>query len=329
MIRNIFASIILLFILLITPLLSMLCAAFETYLNPDFYQKEEVLEETYDAAISYGSAILQTYIAQSGNPDLFTENEIKEQLEKLITLETFSDINKDLFSQISQSPLPDQIIMDLTKIKETLPEAIREVANEYVEKLEPCTEEELMNISTGIQTVPTCIPEGISKEEITNSIAGIESSDTYKNIPPQLSFDLSTLPAQPKMLIEFMIQKNNLIRAILIALFVIPTLLMGLIIFKPFKSVLRWIGNAFFWGGLPLLFMNMTIDGTVKVVTTNIAAQNPNIDLTQYEQTTQFITTIIKFLTGNMVFHGIVMVSIGVALFILSLLISRKNDDIK
>lgn len=321
MIRKIFASLILLLILILAPLLSIICAAFETYLNPNFYQNDKVINNIYDATISYGSSTISAYFAQSGNPDLFSEKEIKEQLQKLITLETFSDLNKNFFSQITQYPLPNQITIDLSEIKETLPTAIKEVVTEYVDKLAPCTTEEIT--ANGI---PTCLPEGTTQEEAINSLSGIESSDTYKNIPPQLSLDLSVIPAQSKMLIELVIQKNTLIRGFLIGLFLLPIALMGLIIFKPLKSVLRWVANAFFWAGLPLIFMNLTIEGTIRAAVFGIATQNPNLDLTRYEPTIQFVITFIKLLTDKMVFHGTVMVITGTVLFIVSFITGRRES---
>lgn len=326
MIRKTFASLLLLLILILAPLLSILYATFETYLNPNFYQDEKIINYVYDSIISYGSSTMSAYIAQSGNPDLLTEDEIKEKLQKLITFEIFSELNKDFFIQITKTPLPDQVTIDLTEIKETLPTAVKEIVTEYIGKLKPCTEAEIATMTSGI---PTCLPEGTIQDEIIPSLTDIESSDIYKNIPSQLNLNLNVIPAQSKMLIELVIQKNTLIRGILIGIFLLLIALMGLIIFKPIKSVLRWVANAFFWSGLPLIFMNMTIEGTVKAVTHQIAAQNPNIDLTLYEQTIQFAITFIKFLTDKMVFHGTVMVILGAVLFIISFIIPKKDDDIK
>ena len=325
MIRKIFASLLLLLILITAPLLSLLYAIFETYLNPNFYQDEIIANEIYDTSLSF----ISMNLAQNETLNSFTEEEIKEKLKQLLPIETLLEIDKSIFDQITKEPLPDEIIIDLTEIKETLPATTTEIIEDYANGLEPCNTTNDQNVSVISVTeggIPTCLPLGTTKEQLINSF---DNSDVYKDIPSQLSLDLNVIPAQPRMLLEFIIQNNTLIRVILIGLFLLPTILIGLIIFKPAKSVLRWIANAFFWVGLPLVFMNLTIEGTVKAVLFQFAGQNPDINLTQIDKTMQFVLTFIKFITDKIVIHGIILTAIGSVLFIISFLIPKKNDELK
>jgi hypothetical protein len=327
MIRRIFASLLLLLVLITTPLLSFLYATFETYLNPDFYQNEDVVNKIYDKSLSF----ISTNLAQNENLKIFTEEEINEQLKQILPIETLLELNKSIFDQITKEPLPNEIIVDLTEIKEALPLSITEIIENYTNKLEPCTEEEIANMvnQQGENGIPTCLPPDMTKEQVINSLNDIQSSDSYKNIPSQLNLNLNAIPAQPRMLMGFIIHNNTLIRGILIGLFLLQIILIGLIIFKPIKSVLRWVANAFFWTGLPLALMNLTIEGTVKAVLFQFAGQNPNINLTQADQTMQFVLTFIKLMTDKIVIHGIILTVIGIVLFIISFLIHTKNDELK
>ncbi len=317
-IKNFFASVLVLIILILTPTLSLLLATFETYLDTQFYLREDVIGEVYDATTELASQKITMLLEQEFAELPFTKDEIASQIEKIIPQDTFSDLSNSIINQISISPLPETINIDISGIKENLPKALHETVETYVDELPTCTVDQLTNMEEG--SMPICIPEGISKEEIINAFGMDESA--FEQLPNEFNINLSVIPQEGKYIIEFVIQKNNLIEGVIIGIYFVMLALLALIVFRPLKAILMWLANAMFWGGLPLALMNLTIDQTITVVMPKIA-ESQGVDITAIQDTMDFVIVFMKFMTDKMVLHGIILS--GVGLFITSLLLKRKN----
>lgn len=319
-IKNFLASLLVLIILILTPLLSMLLATFETYLNVNFYLKEAVVNEAYTATIELASQRIVTLFEQEFTDLPFTKDEIKTQIKNIMPQDIFTDLSGSIINQISTSPLPETINIDISEIKENLPKALRETVETYVNKLSTCTADQLANMTDG--SIPTCIPEGTSKEEIVNAFSMDESA--FEQLPNEFTANLNAIPQEGKYIIGFVIQKNNLIKGVIIGIYFVMLALLTLTVFKPLKAIFMWLANAMFWGGLPLAFINLTIDQTITVVLPKIT-ESQGVDITAVQDTMDFIIVFMKFMTDKMVVHGTILSGVGLALFITGLLLKKKN----
>lgn len=319
-IKNFFASVLVLIILIITPVLSLLLATFETYLNVNFYLKETVIDEAYNATIELASQKIVTLLEQEFTDLPFTKDEIKTQIENFIPQDIFIELNSSVINQINTSPLPETININISQIKENLPVSLRETIKKYTDNLPTCTTDQLTNIEEG--SIPTCIPDGISKEEIVNAFSMDESA--FEQLPNEFEINLNTVPQKGRYIIEFIIQKNNLIRGMIIGIYFVMLMLLTLIVFRPVKAILIWLANAMFWGGLPLALINTTIDQTTTIILPKIT-ESQKIDITSIQDTMDFVIVFMKFVTDKMVMHGIILSGIGLTLFITGLLLKKKN----
>jgi len=329
MIRKFFASIIVFLILIVAPIFSLFYALLDSYLSPDFYTDEKVIEEVHDALTTYLGVAMEEGIRQQTGEDLVDGEEITEQVGNLVSSETLLETSEDIMSQLTQVPLPDMIEIDVTTIKENLPEVMTTLLEGYVDNLQDCTEEEeAALLESGGEDFPTCIPSLFDKEAIMGQLDAVDLSSYTDSIPDRTALDLSVIPQEARTVIEVIIQQNTLLKAGMLATYLILVALVALIIWKPLKSVLKWTGNAFFWSAIPLAVTHLMIKSSGELSIPNIA-ENAGIDPEILQESLASMMAFIGFVTEKMMWHGIIFSSIGAVLFIAGIIVKAPKEESK
>lgn len=325
MIRKFFAGSIMLAILVIAPALSFAYAILGTYLNLNFYTNKNVVENVYEVITSYMATSINYGAMQQSGEDIIDEEEIEAQLKELISTEDLMEITTSIVNQLKQEPLPETLEINISGIKEHLPEISAALMQNLVENLEPCTAEQEVAFTMESETMPMCIPSMYTKEDIQAEIKTFSSPEVFDAIPNTKEIDLSQIPLETRYLIGFVIQKNSILRIGIAVIYLLLIGLMGLVIFKPADSVLKWIGNGFFWSALPLALINPTIAVALDIAAKSVSATE-GIDMATTQKTLEFINTFISFVTANVMWQGIIFTIIGLVLFILGAFVIKNKE---
>ncbi len=323
--RKFFAGIMLFIILLIAPVISFIYAGLETYLSPNFYTDEVVISEIYDTLTSYVENNIENAM-QTEEDSMFDPHEITDQMETILPKESLAGITEDLVAQLMQEPLPETITVDLSVIKENLPQVMNNVMTDMVYEMEECPEKTIADFDLEGGEMITCIPSGVSQEELIKGLE-IENTSMFDDMPDETEIDLTVLPDKVRDVMELVIQNNTQLKAALLATYFLLVMLMALIIFKPFSSVLKWIGNAFFWSGLPLAIINLTIDGTMNTMIPRIAEETPDMSVEMIEESMATVMVLIKLLTDRVQLHGIILTAAGAVFILVGIIITCRTND--
>ena len=310
---------------MIAPALSFAYAILGTYLNLNFYANKDVVENVYEVITSYVATSINYGAMQQSGEDIIDEEEIEAQLKELISTEDLMKITTSIVDQLKQEPLPETIKIDISSIKEKLPAISAALMQNLVENLESCTAEQEATLATETENIPMCIPSTYTKEDLQAEIETLASPEAFDAIPNTKEIDLSQIPLETRYLIEFVIQKNFLLRIGLAVTYLLLIGLMGLIVFKPMNSVLRWVGNGFFWSALPLAVINPTIGVALDIAAKNVSTTE-GVDTETMQKTLEFINTFISFVTTNVMWQGIIFTVLGLVLFVLGAFVIKNKE---
>ena len=325
--RKLLAGFILFLVLLIVPAISFVYAALETYANPNFYTDEDIISEIYDTLAEYIAAnigdIIKTENADGSS--LMDPQKIASQIEEILPKDAAIDLTQDVIDQLMQEPLPDVITVDLSVIKENMPQVAEAILGDMVSEMEECPEKSMADFDIEGGEMITCIPSDLDREDLLEELA--VDPDIFASMPEKTEIDLTVLPEKARNTIQLLVQNNKRLRIGILAIYFLLVTLIGLIIWRPLASVLKWVGNALFWSGLPLAIINLTIDGTMKMLLLKIAQETPEVSVETLEKSLVTAMTFIKLLTDRVEMHGIILTVAGAIMLIIGFVLTRTNDD--
>lgn len=324
MIRKFFASLVVLIVLILAPILSLLYAALDTYLNPNFYQDEAVIEEVYELAAGYMEEAMAIGQEEMDIQAIDTEL-LVDSIRDVLPPEDIVTINTSVIDQLSQDPLPDELSIDLGNIKEKLPEAFTTVMSSYMENLELCTEEEQAMLAEDPEAQVACIPEGMDKEEFIAAMEEMDPNEMMKDFPEEYLIDMSNASPETTYIIQLFMNSNSLLKGIILAVYFVLVGLVALIIFKPAKSVMKWVGNTLFWSGLPLALIKPTMGQGVEAIMPRFTDQLPAMEAEQMMEGIKVLQGVLSFITDRMFWHGMILVVVGFALWLIGFLMLKDR----
>jgi hypothetical protein len=224
--RTFLASIIGIIFCVVALVGVMIIAVTNTYLNPDFYQGDQFEDLFYDLIVEEISYRLLNESEQLGA--LLSTDDIREEVEIVIPPELISETMADVIAQMKQVPLPDILVVDAEPIKNNLPL----VVDSLVAKISP--------------NLPVEIPADLFTTEIQDEMM-------IDYIPPKIELPLGDLPPKARRSLTLIFQgADHVTESVFVALSFLLVII-GLIIWKPFKLILRMIGGPILVAGI-LLF---------------------------------------------------------------------------
>ncbi len=195
----------------------------ETYLNPDFYQSKQFEELFYEVIVEEISSQL---ISSQPELDEFLEPEdIMEEVKIVIPPEMISNAIADVFNQLEQIPLPDEIIISTEELKNNLPLVADRIFAEITPDL----------------PIDTSALEEEFQQELIDYI------------PPRIILPLSELPDNARQGIVIVLLGTHHATTSFLTTLIIHIVTIGFLIWKPFKSSLRWMGHPLIYSGVLLI----------------------------------------------------------------------------
>lgn len=259
-----------LFILIFIPVFLITLVTFNaksTILNPDFYKKQFSKEKIYSQLVNTSLPSLLTGLFQ-GDKETFINSEqlevlvqetIKpEWLEAQITI-----ILEGLSSYLKGKTATLEGKISLVELKKSLVPAFNKAMTEGWKDLPECTPEQMKNLERKDKDMTSleCLPPDFDAEELNQQLSLNEEDLGINQIPDDYDLNqLITGPQEPgqKNILETIRKTLVYIKTglyILVGLCLFLLIIIALLIWKPFSSILKWLATALLIpAGLLLIF---------------------------------------------------------------------------
>lgn len=246
-VRKFFAVLL---IIIIFPLLIINILVYSinsTILNPIYLQNKLSSNHVYEKIIETGLPILGSSIGQdNGLGNIINSDDLIKIAQKTITpdlLESqfniiFQGLNKYLTNQSS-----DFIAnLDLTQFKKDISKNFTDYVNQSVADLKPCSQSEIAQMKDN-QSIK-CLPPGISKSEIIKN--NNQADELLNTLPNQYDLGKYIMQKGSSQLETFrrVINYLNLGIIYLTSFNILVLSLIGLLIYKPVSSLIKWVSSA-------------------------------------------------------------------------------------
>jgi hypothetical protein len=303
MVRRILASLFsVIFVIFFIPSI-LFISLLNTFLNPNFYYTN-FLDQSYEIALPY-----VTESIKENNKELFknfTDEEINGIVAGIFDKELFRGIVINFIYEIKNIKNSDKIEISLKSLQDKTPEMTDEIAKIYISKIKECSgDEEDINILN-------CRPKGITDEKLTNLMA-IQMSENFLNIIPE---NIEIKEAEDAQIFDFL---RSLDTYKMIAYFTIFTslslllIIVGLLIFKPLKKVIRYISADLMVGPiLTILFILLGRNILINRLIENNLEGNPD-----------FYSLVSMYYSKEIIKNSIIILIIGTVLFVISFLLQN------
>lgn len=292
----------------------------ETFFNVDFY-KDHLLEEFYEIGGNIAAKRVMS-------PDLpfskyFTSEEIVEYIHEAVPFEIIRSEISGAFDQISAFDITGtekkQISFSLIEIKSRVPKIAPVLLEKLFEKVPQCEP----GFAPKEDSVPDCIPSGVTKAQVFSQLDSFLNSEVFKKIPDTYRFELPSPPEDMKqgLSVAIPIIKNaNLIMTVVLLFFV---LIVALILWRPVHRTLMWEGWMFILGGLN----NGVLAYLLKIGPNKISPEffrGTNIPEEYFSDVLDILSGVLSLFADSMLKFSAIFAGVGVLCVLTAVLLKRR-----
>jgi hypothetical protein len=308
--RRFIASILVLMFIVLSLPNFLIYGISRTYLNPDFYRKDSLIQGIYDFTVDKTVGILEKdsdFITK-----YFRDGELRPQIEKVFTKKIFADTLADFAGQIEayKKDPSRPIILSLRDLRANLLTVGNNLAYVIYQDLPSCSDSDLARENN--LEMPTCVPEKVPYEEVVKPITDSFENTIYNEIPEELSNIDQAVPLKMMVKIESYRNYSFLILVLLLALIVMT-------IYGRISTILSYISSAFFLGGVVGYGFSYALNSALASVQGNLADARSQ----------QFLRFMLDFLVAEVQRMSILFMVVGLALFLIRFVIRRTMEDQK
>jgi hypothetical protein len=287
-----------------------------TYLNPTFYEGP-VLTKSYDFLVSF---LVKEIEKQEDVSQYIKPADIKELITTYFPKSTFKEIAQDFISQIKNINKRgvDEINVSLMPLKENIEDLSQETAHRIISEIPVCSsfnEEDLINFNKN--EIPSCIPPQVEPLEIENSLAKQLKREFNEKIPDKFSpvLQRSTQEFEQEINWHQIFSIFEYIHLILPLFLLILLLLIMLIIYKPYTTIMKFIGSAFLLGGIFGLIGGQ-IFAQIPILLNDLFIENEKFELYDF---------LFSFIVRKMTIYSLFFAGIGLVMIIFAIFMHKRK----
>ncbi|PIZ76164.1 hypothetical protein COY05_02160 [Candidatus Peregrinibacteria bacterium CG_4_10_14_0_2_um_filter_38_24] len=230
MIRKFLAGTVLSIFVVLATLFYTIIALYLTVFNKDFYTSDKFVAYSYDLAI----AELPNYL--EGNlPENFSSEYVSDVIKKYFTSAEFKPVVSDLGDQVGEAIKVGgnrEFNIDLSVFTKKRNLISEEFASHLAENLNIC-----IDSSVYVPENPRCIPSGVSKGDFVRQFKATFDRKLFSQIPSQFTFSVNLPTINGSVIFDLAYTIFYAYVALLVVLLIIG----GLLVFRPFIRILKWI----------------------------------------------------------------------------------------
>lgn len=264
--RTIAAILVFLFVISSVAAL-MVFATSNTFFRASFYE-EDLSQHTYEFLIS--STVKNLMEENEFVQDQFTEADLRREIMTVFPENIFDNMVKQLVSEmetLKQDP-SKPITLKLGTYRESLLTLAHNMSYRVFESIPKCRGGEIPE--EGTDGLPTCIPSDVEYNIIAAPFSEEFEKAIYAAVPEQVQLDLNATIGDEGFVLSNSLKMLDTLKITFYFILLTLLVLIALIIWKPFVSVLTHEGLAFFFGGLLGLVVSYTLYLIPPVIAENI-----------------------------------------------------------
>lgn len=308
-IRRILASFLLLLFVLVSIPNFFIYALSRTFLDTEFYKRDDLRTGIYDFAVDKTVVVLQENSEMMRG--YFKPEELKKKIEQVFTKKTFGEILDDFAVQLEKyKQTPDaKLVLSLRVLRENLLTVSNNLVYQIYQSLPTCSEDmDLVNLS--LEKAPSCVPKNISYELVVKPITSNFESTIYNNVPEEMANIDKVVPMQLLIRAESYRNMSFLILIIILMLIV-------LVVFSSTTVIVSFIGTGFLLSGVVGYVIGSSFIlglDQLKERLTDVRAQ-------------EFLLFLLNFVADEVKRLSVLFFLVGVALFVVKFVLKRTVDQ--
>lgn len=293
-----------------------------TYLNTDFYTGP-VIDKSYD----YLASFLNNEISKDEEvTEYLAASDIKEIIEQYFPKEAFQEIAQDMVSQlksVNDERRAEDITVSLLPLKEHIDDLSADVAHRVIDSIPDCTDfdEEDLAAFAQQEELPSCIPPQVSRTELEDPIRREIRRAMQESIPDKFSPVLESNggAADGEVGLHQVVSVFQYIHLILPLFLLILLLLIMLIIYKPYTSIMKFVGSA------------LALGGVFGLVAAQLMAQIPayvskyTYDQIEADKLRELYSFLFAFVTDRMTIYSIFFAGCGALIIFLGIYLKHHH----
>lgn len=281
----------------------------KTFLDIDFYKRDDLRTGVYDFAVDKTVDILQA------NSDMmsgyFKKDELKKKIEEVFTKKTFGGILDDFVGQLEKyEQNPDtKLVLSLSVLRENLLTVSNNLAYQIYQNLPSCSGDvNLQNLSS--DKAPSCVPKNVSYEDVVKPITSNFETTIYNNIPDEMANIDKVVPLQ------WLVQAENY-RNLSFLILIVILIMIVLVVFSSTSVIVSFIGTGFLLSGM----VGYAIGSSFTIGLDKLKEQIGDA------RAQEFLTFLFNFVADEMKRLSLLFLVVGVALLIIRFILKRTVDQ--
>jgi hypothetical protein len=298
---------IIMFIVLAMPNF-LLYGLSRTYLNTEFYRKDDLVQGVYNFALDKTVAVLQE------NSELFkgyfSSADLRMQLEKVFTKKILGETLSEFADQIDvyKKDTSKPLTISLRTLRANLLTVGNNLAYLVYQKLPTCSESDLLKIST--KEIPECIPKSLPYEDVMRPVTDNFEATIYNDVPDELSNFDQALPLKEMVNVDSYRNISFLVLIVILAL-------VAIVIYGKITILLAYIASGFLAGGVVGYGFSFALTSSIA----NFQGQMGD------PRSQEFLVFVLSFLIGEVQRMSIMFMVVGLALFLIRFVLRRTVDS--
>ncbi len=309
-IRKILGFILVLAFVLLTIPNFILYGVSRTYLNEEFYQRDEIVSKSYDFVINKTVNILRKNSSMFSG--YFSEDILRNEVKNVYTKEIFSETLFNFVDQLIaiKNGKSNTIKIDLNSLKQNLLTVANILTYRIYQELPTCSDSGLSDVLSSIEP-PQCIIANIPYDRMIRPISENFNATVYNNIPDELSGLEGLIPVGFLVKIDFY---KNLLFIFLIVIIA----LIALTVSDKLTIIVSFISQGFLFGGiLGVIFSTLMFSQLGFVINAQIGD----------EITMKLFEFLIGFLQDEIQRMSILFILVGMILWLIKFILNRTIEN--
>ncbi len=307
-IRRILASFLVFLFVIVSIPNFFIYSISRSYLDTDFYKREDLRSGVYDFVVDKTVSILQDNSEMMKG--YFSPAELKIQIEKVFTEKVFTGILDDFSVQLDKykQNTGSSVVLSLRVLRDNLLTVSNNLAYIVYQNLPSCAAD-AEPMKMGGKKAPSCVDRSVSYEDVVRPIISDFETTIYNNIPEEMANFDKVIPLQA------LVQAENLRNISFLILLVILVLIV-LVIFSSTSVIVAYIGNGFFLSGL----VGYAVGSSLMMGLGGLKEQLEDV------RSQQFLYFLFNFLTEEIKRLSLLFLLVGVALIMIKFVLNRTIE---
>lgn len=280
----------------------------KTYLDTNFYQKDKFVDGVYTFAVDRTVELLRQ------DSDLFKgyfdSNELRTQIQKVLTRQIFVNTISDFAKQIDAYKLDQTkpLVLSLRQFRENLVTVSHNLTYLIYQNLPTCSDDDLAKALRN-NSVPECVPPNAPYDQVVKPINDSFEASIYNEIPEELSNFDKAVPLDLLVNVEKYRNASFLVLVVIMALIV-------LVVYGKTSTILAYLSAGFILGGgIGYLFAM----GILQILNSS------NVKFSD-EDVKKFVELLFTFVTSEVQKLALIFVVVGIALLLMRLVFKRTVE---